>query len=172
MERIPYEKTKEENSVELLFAKKFEELKKHRMDDEASKMLIQLSFAPIPEDDEEINKQFLCKVISARFAALGYTMDIKTKLFIAYLTGSPGMAVMYCHYLAYYCKKNNISHLNFTDFCMNVFPWGFPSEEDLSKLWDEQKVHRDIDQPGTDNLLDYFYASRSIMSIHEPATDI
>jgi hypothetical protein len=82
------------------------------------------------------------------------------------------MAVMYCHYLAYFCKNNNKTHLVFTDFCMHAFPWGFPSEEDLSKLWDEQKVHRDMEQPGTDNLLDYFHASKSIMAIPEPATDI
>jgi hypothetical protein len=172
MERIPYEKTKEENSVEILFAKKFEELKKHKMDDETSKLMIQLTLAPIPDNDEEMNGQFLCQIVTKRFEALGYTMDIKTKLFLAVLTGSPGTAVMYCHYLAYFCKTHKISHLTFSDFCMQAFPWGFPSDEDLSKLWDEQKVHRNMDQPGTDNLLDYFYASKSIMSQPEPATDI
>jgi len=170
MERIPYDKTKEENSVEVLFASKFESLKRHPMTDEVAKILITLSLAPIPEDDKEANEQFLCKIIEQRFKALGYTMDIKGRIFLAYMTNSPGMAVMYCHYLAYYCKKNHILSLTFTDLCMDVFPFGFPSEEDLHKLWDEQKVHREQDQPGTDNLLDYFGASKSIMAVTE--TDI
>lgn len=164
MERIPYDKTKEENSVEILFASKFEELKRHPMPDEVAKILITLSLASIPEDDKEANEQFLCKIIEKRFKALGYSMDIKARIFLAYMANSPGMAVMYCHYLAYYCKKNNVSSLTFIDLCMDVFPFGFPSEEDLHKLWDEQKVDRNQDQPGTDNLLDYFHASKSIMA--------
>lgn len=164
MERIPYEKTKEENSVELLFAEKFKNIPTNPMEDKTAEILISLTIAPIQEDDEEINKHFLCQVIEKRFKALGYTMNIKCKLFLAYLTNSPGMAVMYCHYLAYWCKQNNIQHLTLDELCMNIFPMGFPSENDLSVLWDEQKVKRDADQPGTDNLLDYFHASKSIMA--------
>jgi hypothetical protein len=49
---------------------------------------------------------------------------------------------------------------------MKAFPWGFPSEEDLNILWDSQKVHKDSsEQPGTDNLLDYLEASKSIMAL-------
>lgn len=177
MERIAYEKTKEENSVELLFAKKFEELKKHPMDDDTSSIMLKLAMSngAIPEDDKEINDHFMCKVIASRFKVLGYTMDIRTKLMIATITGSPGSAVMYCHYLAYYCKNKKIQHLTFDEFCMHAFPWGFPSNEDLQVLWDSQKVSKDGSQPGTDNLLEDLEASKSIMFEEEtpvPSTDI
>jgi hypothetical protein len=168
MERISYDKTKEENSVELLFAKKFEALKQHPMNDDTSSIMIKLAMSngAIPEDDEEINDNFMIKIITGRFKVLGYTMDIRTKLMIASITGSPGAAVMYCHYLAYFCKQHNIIWLTFDDFCMKAFPWGFPSEEDLNILWDSQKVHKDSsEQPGTDNLLDYLEASKSIMAL-------
>lgn len=167
-DRVPYKKTKEPDAVELLYAKKFEGLKRHPMNEEESKIMIGLLFSRIPEDDAEMNEQFLCKIIEARFKALGYTMDIKTKAFLAFKTGNPGTAVMYCHFLAYFCKKKNIKHLTFTEFCDSAFPFGFPSEDDLHLLWDEQKVKKDKDpkevQSGTDNLLDYFEASKSIMN--------
>ena len=165
-ERIPYDKTKEENTVELLYAKKFEELKRQPMNEESSKIMIGLLLSNIPEDDAEMNEQFLCKIIESRLKALGYTLDIKTKVFLAYLTGSPGTAVMYCHYLAYFCKKNNLKHLTFNTFCDTAFPFGFPTDDDLNILWDQQKIRKDpgINQPGSDNLLDYFHASKSIMN--------
>lgn len=93
--RLPYEKTKEENAVEVLFAERFKSLKHHPMDDETSQIMISLMFATINEDDKEANEQFLVKIITARMKALGYTMDIKAKVFIAFIANSPGMCVMY-----------------------------------------------------------------------------
>jgi len=166
MERIPYSKTLEENSVEELFAKKFEELKRHQMDDETSKMMISLIFSKIPEDDKSANELQVVRIIDMRFKALGYTMDLKTKLFLSILSTTPAVAVEYCHYLAYFCKKNGLTELNFNDFCSRAFPFGFPSEADLHTLWDSQKISKDSGtQQGTDNLLDYFHASKSISNI-------
>lgn len=161
MSRIPFEKTSEPNSVELLFAEKFKELKCHPMTTEFSQIMLGLIMAP--PDTEELKMltgEFLSQIITKRFAALGYTMDDKTNIFITVIGETPGMAVMYSHYLAYWCKKNKVEHLNFNDFCTYIFPMGFPSTEDLSALWDTQKLEG---HSGSDNLLDYFTASKSIM---------
>ena len=165
MSRIPFEKTTEPNSVELLFAEKFKELKCHPMTNEFSQIMLGLIMAP--PDTEELKiltGEFLSQIITKRFAALGYTMDDKTNIFITVIGETPGMAVMYSHYLAYWCKKNKVEHLNFNDFCTYIFPMGFPSTEDLSALWDTQKLEG---HSGSDNLLDYFRASNSIMNVKD-----
>lgn len=158
---IPFEKTTEPNSVELLFAEKFKELERHPMTTETSQIMLGLIMAP--PDTEELKQlmgEFLSQIIAKRFVALGYTMDDKTNIFISFIGETPGMAVMYCHYLAYWCKLNKIEHLDFNDFCSNAFPMGFPSTEDLETLWDSQKLEA---PSGSSNLLDYFSASKSIM---------
>jgi hypothetical protein len=153
---ITLEQSNLPDSVENLFAKKFEALPRHKMDDELTKIMLGILFADIPEGAESVEKEFLAQVITKRLEALGYTIDIKAKLFLMVLTENAGMAVMYCHYLAYYCKKHDLTTITMTEFCENMFPFGFPSKEDLHKLWDDQKVK------DGGNLLDHFKASESI----------
>jgi hypothetical protein len=66
---------------------------------------------------------------------------------------------MYCWYLQYEAKKRGVDEITFEIFT-EIFAWGFPSEDGLSKLWDEQKVIRK--DMGSDNLLDYPKAGLSL----------
>jgi hypothetical protein len=163
MKRIPFEKASEQNSVELLFSEKFKDLDCHELSDEMSQIMFGLIMV---QSDSELLKTlcdgFLSQVITERFYALGYTMDHKTNIFICILCENRINSIMYCHYLAYWCKKNKVQKIYFNDFCNYIFPFGFPSNKDLNNLWESQKLEG---YTGSDNLLDYFRASNSIMNI-------
>jgi hypothetical protein len=66
---------------------------------------------------------------------------------------------MYCWYLQYESKKRNMKEISFDNF-VEIFPMGFPSEDDLHRLWDAQKVHSE--RMSSDNLLDYPQAGKSL----------
>lgn len=87
-------------------------------------------------------------------------IDVRLIVFLAYLCETPGKAVMYLAYLQYRCKLKGIKHPTLEQFG-EMMPWGFPSNEDLKKVWDAQKVTRSGAQ-GSDNLLDYQTAYKSI----------
>jgi hypothetical protein len=66
---------------------------------------------------------------------------------------------MYCWYLQYESKNRCVNEITFEIF-VEIFPSGFPSEDGLGKLWDEQKVDRKDNL--SDNLLDYPNAGLSL----------
>jgi hypothetical protein len=66
---------------------------------------------------------------------------------------------MYCWYLQYEARKRGVDEITFEIFA-DIFGSGFPSEDALHKLWDEQKVKRQ--EMGSDNLLDYPKAGLSL----------
>jgi hypothetical protein len=76
---------------------------------------------------------------------------------------TPGDAVMYTYYIAYKMKELGISDLSIEQLCVNVFPFGFFSEDSLHEYWDKQKVNPGKN-PGGDNLLDYPKASESLLT--------
>jgi hypothetical protein len=161
---IPFEKTKDPKAVEDLYAKKFEELPRHRMSEMDSRIMIGLIMTKA--DITDLRTLIGPAIITERMKSLGYTLDDKTAAFLGSICDSPGKCVMYSYYLAYWCKKNSVKHITFEQFCTDIFPVGFPSEEDLNTLWDQQKVKRfaeeDLPGMGTDNLLDYYTAAESI----------
>lgn len=163
MERIQYEKTKESDAIEVLFCKKFEALKKYPMSDEHTKAMIALMLMNVDGVDPRVYREGICLIIENRLKNLGYSIDVKSKLMLAYMIGSPGTAIMYCYFMAYHCKKKGLKTVEFDEFCENMFPFGFPSETDLQDLWDSQKVMR-AGNLGPDNLLDYSEAAISIIA--------
>jgi hypothetical protein len=80
-------------------------------------------------------------------------------IMIAFHLNNPGDAVMYAYYLFHKLPKN--SFVGVDEIANVLFPWGFFSEEQLHKMWDEQKVRDDDDLNSCtcygvhDNLLDY-----------------
>lgn len=148
----------EKNSIEKLICEPFEKLHRFPMNDELSKIMIQLMLSDvnIPEDERPFLYQLIEKRIKHCFS---YEInDPKLILFLCILTETPGNAIMYLTYLQYWCKKNDVKELTFHNFCSEIFPVGFPSEDDLQKLWDSQKVN----VGGSDNLLDHQLALESI----------
>ncbi len=167
---LKHEITKQENAVEEYICKQFESAEKHEMDKETTADLLRLMLVKkgnleIPEKE----KPFLIKVIESRVrACFTYKMeDIRLVLFLAMLTETPGSAVMYLTYLQYWCKKNNCHEIDLDKFCQ-IFPIGFPSKEDLHKIWDGQKIERAKGSSiSSDNLLDH---QSAMVSIQFPVT--
>lgn len=179
----------EKNSIELEFCEPFQKLRLHPMDEETTKILIQLLFASknviIPEDE----KPFLYKLIEKRLTAYTYTItDTRLIFFLIVISRTPGKAVMYMTYLQYWSKKHGVKDIALDDFAKEIFPMGFPSDDDLRILWDKCKVtgkpkdltgeaeeffydnsfidydkERQEIKGGSDNLLDYRYALTSIL---------
>jgi hypothetical protein len=85
---------------------------------------------PIPD---EIRKEFLFQVIERRVEHIGLTMTDWEKVFIMYLTKSPGSAIMYLYALRSVSTESNMQDL------ANKFPMGFLSEFQMKKMWEEQK---------------------------------
>jgi hypothetical protein len=88
-----------------------------------------------------------------------FELDERTLLFLCCICKSAGVSVMYIWYLQYKSKKRNIKEISLESFC-EIFPVGFPSEDDLHRMWDNQKVL--VKGMGSDNLLDYPYAGKSL----------
>ena len=150
------------NAIEEIVCKKMEKLTTVRMTNELSSILIQLMLVPkdkpfkIPQEE----KPFLFQVIEKRIEICFTfkTQDDRLILFLAALSVTPGIAVMYLWYLQYWCSKNDVKEIDLDILCSRIFPNGFFKEEDLSEIWDEQKVKSE----GSDNLLDYQTAGESI----------
>jgi hypothetical protein len=161
---LEYNLTQKEDSIEELFAKKFDLLTKYPMDNETAEIFIKLSMSKnssyvIPEND----KPFIYKIMERRIEVIhNYTVDDRILLFLSYICKSAGQSVMYCWYLQYKSKCMNKYHFTFEDFA-EIFSWGFPSEDGLRKLWSEQKINRNNNNHDSDNLLDYPRAGISIL---------
>lgn len=156
--------TKQPDAVEKIVCQPLEKLKRYRMSDDIAEMLVKMmlykeAFKNIPDDKE---KPFIYKLIAKRIeCCFTYKIeDPRLILFLAMISETPGKAVMYLAYLQYWCNKSGVQLLDLDTFCERIFPFVFPSDDDLHKLWDSQKVNRD--SGGSDNLLDYGTAYQSI----------
>jgi hypothetical protein len=158
---IEFSVTEQPNSIEELFAKKFEQLNKYPMDNETSEIFVKLilsknSSFEIPESE----KPFIYKLLEKRISVVhDYKVDDRVLLFLSWICKSAGVGVMYCWYLQYESKNRCVNEITFEIF-VEIFPSGFPSEDGLGKLWDEQKVDRKDNL--SDNLLDYPNAGLSL----------
>jgi hypothetical protein len=158
---LDFNVTEQDNSIEELFAKEFEKTEKYPMDDFTTEMLVKLTLSKntsyaIPEGE----KPFLYKLMEKRIEVLhDFELDERTLLFLCCICKSAGVSVMYIWYLQYKSKKRNIKEISLESFC-EIFPVGFPSEDDLHRMWDNQKVF--VKGMGSDNLLDYPYAGKSL----------
>lgn len=105
-------------------------------------------------------KPFLYQLIEKRLeVVLKFKInDSRLILFLMQVTETPGKAVMMLWYLQWWCHTKNMTELDLDTFCRDIFPMGFPSDEDLSKVWNEQKII------GAGNLVDYTSAGQSILS--------
>ena len=160
---IKYSETSDPTIIELEIFKKMNSFRRENMDEELTKSLLSIYMAKglnIPDKE----KPFLFQVIEKRLQYC-YTMKIEDQrliLFLCALAETPGLAIMYLWYLQYWCFINDVKELNLELFCEKIFPMGFFSKSDLSKLWDEVKVLRTGDERGSDNLADYASAGMSI----------
>ena len=153
--------TEQDNSIEELFAKEFEKTEKHPMDEFTYEMLVRLSLSrnrsnSIPEGE----KPFLYILMEKRISVIhDFELDERTLVFLCCICKSAGVCVMYIWYLQYESKKRNMKQISLEYFC-EIFPMGFPSDDDLHRLWVSIKVSSK--GLGSDNLLDYPQAGKSL----------
>jgi hypothetical protein len=158
---LEFSVTEQPNSIEELFAKKFEQSTKYPMDNETSEIFVKLILSKnsqfeIPDNE----KPFLYQLIEKRISVVhDYKVDDRVLLFLSWICKSAGIGVMYCWYMQYEAKKRNVELISFEVFA-EIFGWGFPSDDGLHKIWDLQKV--ESKGLGSDNLLDYGKAGMSL----------
>lgn len=82
---------------------------------------------------EQLKGEFMYQIIDKRSEYIGLQLSEPMKVFLMFMTRSPGTAVMYLYALRTKVKKANMQ--NFAE----VFPMGYLSETDLEEMWDKQK---------------------------------
>lgn len=121
--------------------------KKEEMDESLTKAFLALCFFENMRKDPppEIQESFLYQIAEKRSEFIGLKMGKVAIAFLSALCGTPGEIVMYLYYLKSIYIEREISMHELA----KVFPYGFPTREEIEKLWDAQKV------PELDNLLDH-----------------
>lgn len=119
-----------------------------RMDTELTKVLLTLTFmeidqAPLPP---ETLTNFSYQIIDKRATYIGLDLTDYAKVLISSLVDSPGAAVMYLYVLRTKGKKHSVVNI------VELFPFGFPTEDSLQRMWDKQKGH--FNDEKVDNCLD------------------
>lgn len=94
----------------------------------------------------EVENSFMYQVIDKRAEFMGLELTKPTKMFLMFLSESPGTAVMYLSAIRQ--KTNQVSMETLT----TLFPVGFVSNEVLDELWDKQKGFANEEK--VDNCLD------------------
>lgn len=167
---IPWEQANQADAVEKLFITPFHQLPVHPISEEDMKVHIHLlSFEKMDTPDAEqkvhsdsMRELFIYRVINKRMATMGLKLSPCLIFILALISENPGTAVMYLAVLRAWATKNSTNSVNLTQWCESVMPDGYPSEEDLKKLWYSIKVNTDFFM-GQSNLLDIGKAYKSIM---------
>lgn len=164
-ERLSYEQTKNPNAVEENFCKDMDKATRVEMDEETTKTLIQLMMSrPVPLSSvAKKDKFFLFELIEKRVEHC-FTFkitDARVIVFLALISESAGTAIMYLTYLQYRLKKVNRTELTL-DYLCELFPHIFIPKSELQDIWDRQKISKPSSIFGSDNLLDYQSAMKSI----------
>lgn len=137
--------------------------------------------AALLEEDLDKNKELLEMVESKKAGMLSafwlrikflhtYKITMALTYFIseAIIDNNFGRMTMMANYLQWVCYKRHCGRIDTGQFSL-VFPAGFPSEEQWSKLWRMQKVDGEFfPNDGvwqSDNILDYTDCSKTIREI-------
>lgn len=99
-----------------------------------------------------------------------YTITPTVALLSEIVVKSFGNSTMLCAYLQYKAHQLGVKTINAEVFCRDIFPWGVPTEDELQRLWDLQKLDPELlknrkSMFKPDNGLDYKITYESIMKI-------
>jgi len=163
---LDYEKTKDPNAIKEIVTDKIAKLQTRQLDDDGMIFLLELLVNKegnykIPQNE----KPLLYRIIEQRVEnCFTYTLnDSRLLIYLCYLSETAGNAMMYLWYLQAHCFNKQTASVNLDEFCLNVFPWGYPTKADLDKVWEGQKVRRPENSFASDNLIDYANAGLSIL---------
>ena len=87
----------------------------------------------------EVAKTFQYQIIDKRAESIGLKMTDALKMLLSAIVGSPGEAVMYVYALLYWQQYNELEQVDIEALSI-AFPFGFPTESELERAWDVQKV--------------------------------
>lgn len=146
-----------------------------QMDDDESKLLLNILLSKDSQLSTDINELDKDSEIYKHFQPLLYAFQVRVfmskiehlttlritlgaLIVISMYIDSPGIATMYAYYLHSKLPANTLVTLE--HITTQLFPWGFFSNEQLNKIWDEQKTKKGETKGLTlvgaqDNLLDY-----------------
>ncbi len=119
----------------------FKKLPQHAMDDQVARIFMAMSIAEMSGNLnglDEMEQLFLCRVISTRAQTINLSISRHAVVFLSFLTRNPGAAVMYLYFLRNEQRKNNTNVS--MDVITNLFPDGFPSDDELQDMWNKQKI--------------------------------
>ena len=162
---LPHKTTEDPTAVEKLFCEPFSRLNVRKMNSPEQEMLKKVIQAenlkayPFDEMEKEATPMSLQLCIKSMKNRFTFTASSNIQILIGVTGASKGGIIMYLTYLQYWAKKTNKKEITISDYCA-IFPNGYPTDEELHKLWISQKV--DIENKGSDNLIDYIKASESI----------
>ena len=158
----------ESNSVEEKFCKPFGALKVRPMSKDETKIMLSAVIMDESDknnfiDDEDKSLPDSLRIVRSslknRFTV---TLTEPTQIMVATVCRSIGSIIMHLTYLQYRAKQMNKKELSVSDYA-DIFPNGVPTESELQKIWESQKIERGEDNIlGSDNLLDYKLACKSI----------
>jgi hypothetical protein len=167
---LDYEVTNQDNGIEVHFCEPLDTKgEKSNMSDEDSQIFLTLCFVSEEDSNEMYNDVYkasgILKIFSSRAEYAGLKIDKKSSIMISVLCETPGEAVMYVYYLLYKAKQLGLKNgITFNDLGEKIFPFGFFTKKTLDFYWDEQKVKKNTESSGSDNLLDYKTASMSLVN--------
>ncbi len=165
MKFLDYIETKNPHAIETIVCQEILLIPHVKMDEETRMLMALLLSEKNSINIPEKEKPFLYAVIEKRVTHC-FTIQItdsRLLLFLAFIAKSPGVAILYLWYLQYWCFNSNIRKLDLETFC-EIFPMGFPTDLELRRIWNSQKVDREA---GSDNLVDYSSAGMSIQFVSE-----
>lgn len=120
-----------------------------------------LDFVKDPKNKAE---SFLYNVIVKRIEAqFTFKMEPSAIMWLATVSGTPGLAIMYLWYIQYIVHKNDYMKQNVLSLdllCKYVFPMGILSEESNSRIWGKQKFT--YDNRGL-NMVDCSYLGENLL---------
>jgi hypothetical protein len=160
---LEFETTKDPNAVENIFCAEMSKGVIEPLSEDMMKILITLitNKPSLDEMHREISSQsMLLNILEDRIKSMNKEIDKGASIFVSLACETPGEVVMYSYYISYMMKRREIGQkLDLETLCTAIFPMGMFTRESLGRIWDSQKVKG---KSGSDNLLDYLEASKSL----------
>lgn len=151
-----------DDTVEKFYCTKFGNLKVREFTRDEAEIFIRINLlddqacTEILNDENNFIGNLINKSMPIRFPQ--FQVSNHLKVLMSVLCDTPGKVVMYYAYFRYLSFKYKINKIDTWRFSRE-FPMGIPTEEELSKLWREQKIDFSDENNraglGSDNLLDH-----------------
>lgn len=159
---LDFETTEDPNAVESIFCEKMGSGKIEPLSEDMTKILVTLIMSDLIDEihKDVASKTIHLKILEDRLKSMGKDIGKAAAVFVSLACETPGEAVMYSYYISYKMKQLGLGNsIDLDILCTDIFPRGLFTRETLDEVWDLQKVKR---KTGSDNLLDYFSASKSL----------